>query len=83
MLDLIRLKFKITRAASPDSYSTRDLLIEKSDSPRMDNLDERKPAQVKDHEKQEFYEVALGFFILFVVSGLMVWWKLRKGARVN
>ena len=83
MIDLMKLKFKISRAPEPDSFTPKDHSIEKTDSKRMTSLEERKPAQAKAHEKQEFYEVIMGFFSLFIVSGLMVWWKFKKGARVN
>ena len=83
MIDLMKLKFKMTRAPELDSYKPQDLPIEKLASTLREKRDERKPAQVKDIEKKEFYEVVIGFFVLFIVSGLMVWWKLKKGAKVN
>ena len=83
MIDLMKLKFEITRAPEPDSYKPQEISNKKLTSIHRKKLEERNPAQVKDSEKKEFYEVIIGFIVLFIVSGLMVWWKFKKGASVN
>jgi hypothetical protein len=79
MVDLMKLKFKVTRAPEPDSFRPKTLSIEKPLPAHMARFEERKPAQVNDDKNQESCIAMWGFFALFSLSGLMIWWKLKKG----
>lgn len=79
MIDLMKLKFKITRAPEPNSFRPKPISIEKLIPAHMARLEERRPAQVKDDKEQESCVAMWGFFILFSASGLVIWWKLKKG----
>lgn len=79
MVDLMKLKFKITRAPEPDSYKSKGLSIEKSIPSQFPRFEERRPAQVNNERNQEFCVAVWGFFALFSVSGIVIWWKLQKG----
>ncbi len=82
MVDLMKLKFKITRAPEPDSFRPKNLSIEKPTPSHLPRFEERKPAQVNDDKNQEFCLAMWGFFALFSASGLIIWWKLKKGVSV-
>lgn len=79
MVDLMKLKFKVTRAPEPDSFRPKTLSIEKPIPAHMARFEERKPAQINDDKNQESCIAMWGFFALFSLSGLMIWWKLKKG----
>lgn len=84
MVELMKLKFKITRAPEPDSYSPAMLIKEKSLSPKISSYESRRPAQVEleDEKAKEFCVAMWAFFTLFTVSGFTIWWKLKKGVSV-
>ena len=77
------MKFKFTKASGPDSFKPVDPMVKQPASVDQKKLDERKPAQERLDEKQEFYEVIWGFIALLTVSGLIIWWKLKSGVKVN
>jgi len=79
MVNLMKLKFKITRAPEPDSFRPKNFSIEKPIPAHMARFEERRPAQVTDDKNQESCVAMWGFFALFSLSGLMIWWKLKKG----
>lgn len=83
MVDLMKMKFKFTKASGPDSFKPADPMVKQLASVDQKKLDERKPAQERLDEKQEFYEVIWGFIALLTVSGLIIWWKLKSGVKVN
>ena len=81
MIELMKAKFKISRAPEPDSYSPAMLIKEKSLIPKVSSYETRRPAQVdlEDEKAKEFCVAMWAFFILFTVSGFTIWWKLKKG----
>lgn len=82
MIDLMKLKFKVTRAPEPDSLSPSGLKIQDMKQAHSgDRYEERKPAQVSDEENknQDVCVAMWSFFALFSVSGVTIWWKLKKG----
>jgi hypothetical protein len=86
MVDLMKMKFRITRAPEPDSFRPAGLkILDKKMVPAGSVYEERKPAQVDsdDVEKNQDVCVAMwAFFALFSVSGVTIWWKLKKGVSV-
>lgn len=82
MVDLMKLKFKVSRAPEPDSFKPATLSIERPVPAHMARFEERKPAQENNDMEQEFCLAMWGFFALFSLSGLMIWWKLKKGVSV-
>lgn len=82
MVDLMKLKFKVTRAPEPDSLKSSGLKIQDMRQAHTgDRFEERKPAQVdnEDAKNQDVCVAMWAFFILFSVSGVTIWWKLKKG----
>lgn len=85
MVDLMRMKFKVTRAPEPDSYRPAGIkTLEKTLAPRGSVYEERKPAQVdsEDSKAQDVCVAMWAFLALFSITGATIWWKLRKGVSV-
>lgn len=83
MIDLMKLKFKTTRAPEPDSFRPTTLPLDKPVmAHNVTRFEERKPAQVSDDKNQESCLAMWGFLALFSASGLIIWWKLKKGVSV-
>lgn len=81
MIDMMKLKFKVTRAPEPDSFKPSILIKEQSLTPKGSVYETRKPAQVdvEENKEQEVCVAMWAFFTLFAVSGFTIWWKLKKG----
>jgi len=84
MVDLMKMKFKVTRAPEPDSISPSGLkLTDEKIATEGSVYETRKPAQVNEDDKQQDVCVAMwAFLALFSVSGITIWWKLKKGVSV-
>jgi hypothetical protein len=85
MVDLMKMKFKVTRAPEPDSFKPGGIkILDKKLSANGNVYEQRKPAQIdNDVEKNQDVCVAMwAFLALFSVSGLTIWWKLKKGVSV-
>ncbi len=85
MIDLMKLKFKVTRAPEPDSLKPGGLKIQDMKQAHTgDRFEERRPAQVdnEDGKNQDVCVAMWAFFVLFSVSGVTIWWKLKKGVSV-
>ncbi len=83
MIDLMKMKFKMTSTPKPHSFKLSQTVNEQSASMTRLKFDERKPAQEKNTKNQDFYGVIWGFLALSFVSGVIIWWKLKKGVKVN
>ncbi len=83
MVDLIKTKFKITRAPEVDSRerplyesnNKKEVLKEKT-------FEKRAPAQASEKDPHDGLVAMWSFFALMVISGFTMWWKLRKGSKV-
>ena len=83
MIEVIKLKYKTTRAPENDGkvleFSPKRIFQ------RTNALEseKRNPAQVNFEEQSSEGGVSAmwAFLILFLVSGLAIWWKLKKGTR--
>lgn len=84
MVDLMRMKFKVVRAPEPDSLSPVGLkILDKKIVTGGSVYEARKPAQVNEDDKNQDVCVAMwAFLALFSVSGITIWWKLKKGVSV-
>ncbi len=80
MIDLVKTKFKITEVAKPLVKSEKRMtgVFQKVSD------EKREPAQIEPMEKssQEGAPAMWAFFALFSVSGITIWWKLRKGVSI-
>lgn len=84
MIDMIKLKYKISRAPETDSltkpYQEKE---NKNVFRKKHEWEKRSPAQ-EDLDKKTSHDglVAMwGFFALMLTSGFVIWWKLRQGVR--
>lgn len=83
MVDLMKMKFKTTRAPEPDSYKPAGLKISDKSLVAKNNVyEERRPAQVEESQAQDVCVAMWAFLALFSVSGVTIWWKLKKGVSV-
>lgn len=84
MVDLMKMKFKVTRAPEPDSYKPAGLkILDESLVAKGSVYEERKPAQASEEPEPQDVCVAMwAFLALFSVSGVTIWWKLKKGVSV-
>lgn len=86
MIDLMKMKFKVTRAPEPDSLRPAGLkILDKKMAPTGSVYEERKPAQVDSDNAEKNQDVCVAmwaFLALFSVSGVTIWWKLKKGVSV-
>lgn len=82
MVELMRLKFKFSSAVNSVLLRPKKLSFEKTIPIKMARLEERKPAQVYEDKSQDSCVAMWGFLALFSISGLIIWWKLKKGVSV-
>lgn len=85
MVDLMKMKFKVTRAPEPDSFRPAGMKnLEKILAHKGSVYEERKPAQVdyEDGKAQDVCVAMWAFLALFSITGVTIWWKLRKGVSV-
>ncbi len=82
MIDLVKTKFKITRIPESDGRKSDPVLENKKTFAREKVFEKRSPAQVGEEEQDDGVVAMWSFFALMVVSGLTMWWKLKKGSRV-
>lgn len=82
MIDMVKLKFKITRApeseprVEPIAPKTMKGVFEKEAK-----FEKRAPAQANDEGAGDGLVAMWAFLGLMVISGLTMWWKLKKGSR--
>lgn len=82
MIDLVKTKFKITRAPEVDSRimpsyesnNKQEILKEKT-------FEKRSPAQINEKDPHDGLVAMWSFFALILISGFTMWWKLRKGSK--
>ncbi len=84
MIDVIKTKFKMVRVPEGDpKVQPMDDKTSVAAFPAEKVFEKRAPAQENMPNAGEDGVVAMWvFFALFVTSGAMMWWKLRKGVRV-
>lgn len=84
MIDMIKLKYKLSRAPETDSVvPSIDKKEVKAVFKSSHKWEKRAPAQEDmDKKASQDGEVAMwGFFGLMMISGCTIWWKLRQGTR--
>lgn len=79
MIDLMNLKFKMIKSSGPESLKLKKITMNKIEASKFPKFEERKPAQENSDKNQEFCVAMWGFLALFSASGIIIWWKLRKG----
>ncbi|MBC7713913.1 MAG: hypothetical protein H7177_11270 [Rhizobacter sp.] len=86
MIDMIKMKYKITRIPDGDPHMqpSIDGKPAKTLFMREGGFEKRAPAQ-EDNDTKNSEDGAMAmwaFFALFMTSGFTIWWKLRKGVSV-
>ena len=82
MIELVKNKFKITEVVIPAVKEEKQVtgVFQK----QQINYKKRTPAQIEGVEKssEEGAGAMWAFFAIFSVSGVTIWWKLKKGMSV-
>lgn len=81
MIDLVKTKFKISDVSKIKVQSEKKV----TSVFKMPNEEKREPAQLiepMEKSSQEGAPAMWAFFVLFSISGVTIWWKLRKGVSV-
>lgn len=82
MVALVKEKFKATQDAV-EKKGVQDAGKKVSINLKKTQFEGRIPAEEKDdfRESHEGLTMMWAFFVLFLTSGFVIWWKLRKGMR--
>ncbi len=81
MIDMIKTKFKTTRAPEVDSVSPVEESKKQGVFAKNVTFEKRAPAQVDEQGHNDGIVAMWSFFGLMVISALTMWWKLKKGTR--